>query len=168
MTDEHIKVPQSQPDPPTKKVAYVSFSAEIVPKTTEALLGMCADLSNKGVEEQFILLLSTPGGSVMHGLTIYNTLKALPFKLITHNVGSVNSIGNVIFLAGDERYCCPTATFMFHGVGFDVNGHMRLEEKNLKERLDSIRADQKKISQVIIDSTSIDTDDIEGFFLEAL
>ncbi len=42
--------------------------------------------------------------------------EGVPYKLITHNVGNVDSIGNVIFLAAEERYACSTSTFMFHGV----------------------------------------------------
>ena len=83
------------------------------------------------------------------------SLRALPAKIITHNIGSVDSIGNVIFLAGEERYACSSATFMFHGVGFDVMQPMRFEEKLLQERLDGIRADQDKIGAVITDRTSL-------------
>ena len=39
----------------------------------------------------------------MSGMTLYNTLRAMPFELITHNVGNVDSIGNAVFLAGDLR-----------------------------------------------------------------
>ena len=70
----------------------------------------------------------------MNGLNLYNVLRALPTKLITHNVGNVDSIGNAIFLAGVERYACPHSTFMFHGVGFDAPANSRFEEKNLRER----------------------------------
>lgn len=42
-------------------------------------------------------MLSTPGGSVMNGLNLYNVLRALPFKIITHNVGNVDSIGMQLF-----------------------------------------------------------------------
>jgi ATP-dependent Clp protease, protease subunit len=86
-----------------------------------------ARLSNEGHQEVH-LLLTTPGGSVMHGLTIYNVLRALPITLVTHNAGSVNSIGNAVFLAGARRYACPHSTFMFHGVGFDAN-NQRFEER---------------------------------------
>jgi hypothetical protein len=60
-------------------------------------------------------------------------------------MGNVDSIGNVIFLAGAERYACPLSTFMFHGVGFDVPGGLRMEEPFLRERLDTIEADHKRI-----------------------
>ena len=69
----------------------------------------------------------------MNGLNIYNVLIGMPFELITHNVGNVDSIANAVFLAGTKRYACPHSTFMFHGVGFDITAGMRLEEKFLKQ-----------------------------------
>ena len=151
----------------TPKRVYVSFTAEIVPATIEALLALATDLVNKGVQELY-LLLSTPGGSVMPGIAAYNILKGLPLKLIVHNVGSVDSIGNVLFLAGRERYCCKRATFMFHGVGFDVVERSRFEEKHLRERLDSVMADQKKIGAIIADRTSIGAEEVDQLFHEAV
>ena len=58
---------------------YVSFSAEINPSTTENLINVAAQLVNQGATE-INLLLSTPGGSVMHGITLYNVLRALPVR----------------------------------------------------------------------------------------
>lgn len=149
------------------ETVYVSFSAEISPATSESLLATCANLANAKVKNVH-LLLSTPGGHVMNGLTIHNVLRGMPFNLITHNTGAVNSIGNVIFLAGAERYACPNATFMFHGVGFDVTQAMRFEEKNLKERLDGLQADQRKIGAVIAGRTNLDEAEVEQLFFEAV
>lgn len=145
---------------------FVSFSAEIVPQTTESLIAVMADQANKRVDSVY-LLLCTSGGSVMLGLTLYNTLRALPFKLITHNVGNVDSIGNAIFLAGEERYACPHSTFMFHGVGFDLPQAHRFEQKELQERLDSIMQDQRRIGGIIRDRTSLDERQVMDLFREA-
>ena len=154
-------------EPRVEAVTYVSFSAEVSQQTTEALLAVCADLVNKKMDVVY-LLLSTPGGEVHNGMTIYNVLRAMPFKLITHNVGAVNSIGNVIFLAGEERYTVPNATFMFHGVGFDIKQPQRFEEKLLRERLDLIQADQGKIAAVIEDRADFPDDkEIASLFLQA-
>src|SRR3546814_4408950 len=60
------------------------------------------NLVRDGFNELYFLF-STPGGSVMHGMNIYNVLRALPARLVFHNVGNVDSIGNAIFLAGDIR-----------------------------------------------------------------
>ncbi|HVI06542.1 MAG TPA: ATP-dependent Clp protease proteolytic subunit [Sphingomicrobium sp.] len=145
---------------------WVSFSAEINPQTTEGLISTLAALHNQGATE-VNLLFATPGGSVMHGMAIYNTARSMPFKLITWNMGNVDSIGNVIFLAGAERYACPLSTFMFHGVGFDVPGGIRMEEPFLKERLQTIEADHKRIGSVIGTYSSIDEGDVVHLFEKA-
>ena len=83
-----------------------------------------------------------------------------------HNMGNVDSIWNAIFLAGERRLACPHSTFMFHGVGFDIT-NQRLEEKSLRESLDSILSDQKRIGAVISDRTSITPDEARELFREA-
>lgn len=145
---------------------YVSFSAEIVPQTAETLITVMGEQANKKVDEVY-LMLSTPGGNVREGLNLYNVLKAFPFKLITHNVGTVDSIGNAVFLAGDERYACPHSSFMFHGVGLTFKGEQRLEEKILREKLDSIMQDQKSIGSIISERTNLDEQQILELFREA-
>jgi ATP-dependent protease ClpP protease subunit len=116
--------------PKEAPLVYVSFSAEINPTSTESLINVMANCANSKVHNVY-LLLSTLGGIVMNGFNLYNVLRGMPFELTTHNVGNVNSIGNVIFLAGTKRYATANATFMFHGVGFDAPQGQRLEEKYL-------------------------------------
>lgn len=160
----HAPIPATvQPIP---DIVYISFSAEINPNTTETLIGTVSNIANKGVKTVY-LMMSTPGGSVMNGMNLYNVLRAFPIHLITHNVGNVDSIGNAVFLAGQERYACPHSTFMFHGVGFDLNGQFRLEEKILKEKLDSIHIEHNRIGSVIEERTKLERDAISKLFLEA-
>jgi ATP-dependent protease ClpP protease subunit len=159
---------EGAPAVPPKKTVYVNFCAEIVPATTESLMAAIANLVNQGTERIY-LLLSTPGGSVMHGMTLYNYLRALPCEVVIHNAGSVNSIGNVIFLAAEKerRYACAHSTFMFHGVGFDVPPGTRAEEKFLRERLDSVLSDQNRIGQILQERTQITAEQAEALFREA-
>jgi ATP-dependent Clp protease protease subunit len=147
-------------------IVYVSFSAEINPNTSETLIATVSNIANKGVKNVY-LMISTPGGSVMNGMNLYNVLRALPVKLITHNVGNIDSIGNAVFLSGAERFACAHSTFMFHGVGFDLNGQLRLEEKFLKEKLDSIGVEHKRIGSIIEERTKLERDAISKLFLEA-
>ncbi len=107
--------PPSQTPP---GLVYVMFTAEIVPQTVEAMIQALSNLTQQGVKKVY-LAFSTPGGSVTHGIALYNFLRGVSFELIAHNIGNVDSIGNAIFLAADVRYACKNSTFMFHGVGFD-------------------------------------------------
>jgi ATP-dependent Clp protease protease subunit len=169
-THQAAAVEQQPPQPITAQavpdIVYVSFSAEINPNTTETLIATVSNIANKGVKTVY-LMLSTPGGSVMNGMNLYNVLRSLPIHLVTHNVGNVDSIGNAVFLAGEDRFACPHSTFMFHGVGFDLNGQFRLEEKFLKEKLDSIHIEHNRIGSVIEERTKLERDAISKLFLEA-
>jgi ATP-dependent protease ClpP protease subunit len=148
------------------RTAYVSFSAEINVTTTEQLIATTTQIIAQGFNRIYFLFC-TPGGNVMNGMNLYNVLRGLPAKIVFHNVGNVDSIGNAIFLAGDERYACPHSTFMFHGVGFDITTQMRLEQKNLQEFLGGLLADQGRIAQILVDRTNIDLAEANDLFKEA-
>jgi len=147
-------------------VVYVSFSAEINANTTESLIAVMSNCINLKVKEVY-LLFSTPGGLVINGINLYNVLKGMPFELTMHNVGNVDSIGNTVFLAGKHRYATATSTFMFHGVGFNTPKGYRFEEKLLRERLDGILNDQKRIGKVVSQHTSLTEEEVAELFLQA-
>ena len=144
--------------------AYVSFSAEVSTPTIEVLMNTLAQLVAQGFREVH-LLLSTPGGSVASGITAYNFMRGLPVRLVTHNIGNVDSIGTVMFLAGEVRYSCPQSTFMLHGVSCSFPSGAQLFEKNFDERLSGLRSDQNRIKAVYADRTLIALEDAENYFL---
>lgn len=144
--------------------AYVVFHAAIDGNTSQQLIATCAQLVNNGHDEIYILI-STPGGNVMSGITVYNALRALPAKIIMHNIGNIDSIGNAIFLAADERYACQHSTFMFHGVGIPIN--QNVEEKQARELLDGILANQRRIGEIVQEHTSIPASEVGELFREA-
>jgi ATP-dependent protease ClpP protease subunit len=111
--------------------------------------------------------LSTQGGGVTNGLNIYNVLRGLPIKLVTHNVGVVNSIGNAVFLAADPRHAAPNTTFMFHGVGMDLQQGARVEEKNARELLSGILTEQGKIAAIIEQRTKLTDRQVKALFTRA-
>ena len=97
--------------------------------------------------------MSTPGGSVFHGLSIHNYLRGLPIEVHTYNFGSVDSIGVVIFSAGTRRYTVPHSRFLMHSVKFNINNAVSLDEKQIEEYLKSLQIDQSNIARVIADTT---------------
>lgn len=143
---------------------YLAFNAPIDSNTVQQLTATCAQLVNQGHDEIYFLL-STPGGNVVAGITLYNMLRALPAKIIMHNVGNVDSIGNAVFLSADERYACQHATFMFHGVAIGVNGNF--EEKPARKLVRDILESQLRIGAIIEQRTSIPTGDVRKLFREA-
>ena len=87
-----------------------------------------SDLINSG-ENEIYVLLSSPGGSVASGVALYNYITSLPARVIIPNIGIVDSVANLVFLAGTKRYAAPNSSFLFHGVGFDIRQATRFEMK---------------------------------------
>lgn len=145
---------------------YVKFSSPINPQTSQNLMNFLSSQINSG-QKEFYFLISSPGGSVNDGIVLYNFIKALPAKIIMHNIGVIDSIATVIFLATDERYCNKNSSFLFHGVGMDVPQAQRFDEKSLKESLIMIERDQKNIANIISERTQLKESEIEEMFFRA-
>lgn len=129
------------------KDLYIRFMAAVTPQSTEKLLNLFNSAYRDGITK-FHLLLNSPGGSVAHGLAIYNFLKGSPIEVVTHNFGTVDSIGVIIYCAGDKRLAVPHARFLLHPVVANfVTGSV--DEHTLRERMNGLEADQQNIAKVI-------------------
>ena len=148
-----------------RPIEYVLFNDHITPESSGKLMRFLSSLAKNRTPEVY-LVMSTPGGNTAAGMTLYNFLNSMPFQITVHNIGSVNSMGNAVFLTADQRYACDRSTFMFHGVGFDRPAG-RYEEKELRQMLDSIYADQKLIGDIITSKTNFSDAEVAELFREA-
>jgi ATP-dependent Clp protease protease subunit len=146
------------------KTVVIKFFAPVIDVTINALMS-AIDQSIKQGATQFILLISSPGGSVFHGLSAYNYLKGLPVAITTHNFGSVDSIGVVLFCGGSKRLSVPQARFLLHGVSVGFQKE-RLEEKQLEERMKGLKIDMENIAKVIAANTGKAVKDVTDAMLE--
>jgi ATP-dependent protease ClpP protease subunit len=150
----------------TKPVA-IRFFAPVIDATVNALMNAVDQKMKQGIRD-FIILISSPGGSVIHGLSAYNYLKGLPASIVTHNFGSVDSIGVVMYCAGSKRMSVPQARFLFHGVSAQFRGEQNLEEKLLEERLKGLRIDMENIAKVIAANTGKSTKEVTDAMLDRI
>lgn len=155
-----VKEDRSMPTKPT----VIRFIAPVIDVTINTLMSAIDQKMKEGATE-FVVLVSSPGGSVFHGLSAYNYLKGLPVSITTHNFGSIDSIGVVLFCAGGKRLSVPQARFLLHGVSAGFRNE-RLEEPQLEERLKGLRIDIENIAKVIAENTGKTLDDIAKAMLE--
>jgi len=147
------------------KPVVIKFFAPVIDVTVNALMNTIDGKMKQGIKD-FIILISSPGGSVVHGLSTYNYLKGLPANITTHNFGSVDSIGIVLYCAGSKRLSVPQARFLLHGVNAQFSGKQSLEEKQLEERLKGLRIDIENIAKVISANTGKSVEDVTNAMLE--
>jgi ATP-dependent Clp protease protease subunit len=149
------------------KPVVIRFFAPVIDATVNTLMSVVDQKMKQGMKD-FIILISSPGGSVIHGLSAYNYLKGLPASITTHNFGSVDSIGIVLYCAGSRRLSVPQARFLFHGVSAQFRGEQNLDEKLLEERLKGLRIDVENIAKVIAANTGKSAKDVTDAMLERI
>jgi ATP-dependent protease ClpP protease subunit len=147
------------------KPVIIRFMAPIDGASIKQLLTTVEQRLKQGVDH-FTLLISSPGGSVFHGLSAYNFLKGIPAQVTTHNFGSVDSIGVVLYCAGTRRYTVPHSRFLMHGVSANFVGNQRLEEKQIEERLKSMQIDIWNIANVIASTTGAPVEQVNAAILD--
>jgi len=143
------------------KEAYIRFMAPVTPQTSDQLIRLVDDKIRTGYEK-IHLMLSSPGGSVFHGLSLYNFLYGIPLEVDTYNFGSVDSIGVILFCAGKNRYSVPNARFLIHGVSLTFQGQANFDEKMLDEHLKGVQIDQSNIARIIAFTTKKKEEDIKN------
>jgi len=147
----------------SKPTTYVVFQAGVNMQTINQLLRAMVQIQT----DEVCLIISTSGGEVQAGILGYNFLRSLAKRLTTHNISNIDSIGNALFLAGEQRFASAHATFMFHGVGNQVQSGTVLSANNLSEFLGAMRADEKRIGNIIRERTKLTSEEISKFFQEA-
>ena len=130
---------------------YIKFFAPVMPDSINALMQIVDRKISQGAKKM-VLLISTPGGDVFQGMSAYNYLRGIPLEITTHNFGSADSIGVVLFCSGSKRLSVPHARFLLHGVMANFPGPVSLEEKQLEERLKGLQIDMGNIARIISDT----------------
>ena len=141
--------------------AYIMFLGIIDAQSAQALAECISNLPKD--THTLHISFSTEGGSVTYGFAIYHFLRGLPYEIIMHNIGSVDSIGLTIFLAGEKRYTTTHGTFLIHRVTSDQQKE-KVGASLLKETLNSIEANEQKVRNLYRERSSMPKTDIDKLF----
>lgn len=113
---------------------------------------LCLQALQSGASE-IALHMSTEGGNMTAGFALYFFLKSLPIPLTTHNVGSVESVGVVIFLAGARRYACPRTRFMVHPLHWGFGNMVAADHARVSEWRDCLDFDAERYACIFEEAT---------------
>lgn len=146
---------------------YIIFSQPVDNNSAQRLVNIVLEKLKMG-KTVFTILISSPGGQVSAGISIYNFLKGIPAEVITHNFGQSDSIAVTIFCAGSKRYCTPDSRFLIHGVGFNTIQGERFDERLVGEKLEALKNDRVTISKIISENSKKSTKEIEDDMLQGV
>lgn len=72
--------------------------------------------------EDITIYINSPGGSVVDGLAIIDTMNLIKSNVNTISIGTAASMAAVILACGNKRSCLPHSHIMIHQVYFGAQG----------------------------------------------
>ncbi|HEX4978455.1 MAG TPA: ATP-dependent Clp protease proteolytic subunit [Acidimicrobiales bacterium] len=101
-------------------------------------------LSAEDRESDICLYINSPGGSVVAGLAVYDTMQLIPNDVATVAVGFAASMGQILLCAGapGKRYALPSAQVVMHEGSAGLGGSaadVQIQADNLRATLDRMR-----------------------------
>ena len=140
------------------KDRIVFIGDQVHPAMANIIVAQFLFLEKEDPDSDIMVYINSPGGDVMAGLAIYDTMKLIRPEVQTYCVGMAASMGAVLLSAGTKgkRFALPNARIMIHqgsagfsGTPSDIEIQFRLIA-SFKEKLTEILAENcgREFSQV--------------------
>lgn len=97
------------------------------------------------------ILLSTYGGSVYDGLSLYDVMCNSKTQIDITCSGKIMSMGIVLLLGAHNRYAYKNTTFMIHQVSAGCIGKL----EDMEESTDEVKRLNERIFNIIVEKTKI-------------
>lgn len=129
---------------------------EVNDVSANRLVGQLLMLSADDPESDICLFINSPGGSVVAGLAVYDTMQLIPNDVATVAVGFAASMGQVLLCGGakGKRFALPHAQVVMHEGSAGVGGSaadVEIQATNLLNTLDLLREIIAKHTEQSID-----------------
>lgn len=141
--------------------AHVAFLGHVREETVTEAVTYLNDLASDGIG-RVALAMHTIGGELEAGMRLYESLRSMPFQVVTYAVGYVASIGIVIYLAGDERIAGPRCRFQMHRPTVKFSEEADLDIPSLQAQISGLEAHEARVRAVYEDRTHLDRTEIDN------
>jgi len=146
------------------KTVYINFFDGIDPIKVNKFIQFTTEVINQHNPTELYFFITSNGGDVDSGFVLYNFLVSLQgrLKITMHNTGTIDSIANVIFIAGQNRFAAPNASFLFHGVSMNFGGGQN--RTALKEALSRLEGMENRIATTVSKHSKLTEGELTALF----
>lgn len=116
-------------------------------------------LNAKDIKKPIHLYISSPGGSVLDGYGIIDTMNLIEAPVYTYTIGLAASMGALIFLNGNKRYMLPHSELMLHQPLGGVSG----QASDIEITANRIIKMKKDINEMIATRCNLNIEEVEKF-----
>jgi len=120
-------------------------------------------LEHEDPKKDITMIINSPGGSVIAGLAIYDTMNFISCDISTIVMGQASSMGSFLLSAGTKgkRFSLPSSRIMIHSVAAGTEGKiqdMRISHKETERLSTYLNECLAKHTGQTIEQIEIDTD----------
>ena len=121
--------------------------------TTNELIKQLMYLEREDDEAEITLYINSPGGEVTSGLAVYDYMTLMKAPIRTVSIGTVASMGALLFLAGDKRQMLPHTRIMIHDPSYSNADMSGKKPHEIQHELDKLNETRQIIAQIISEKT---------------
>ena len=129
----------------------VFLSDEITDATANLLVAQLIYLEGKDPDKDIMMYINSPGGSVVAGMAIFDTMNYIKCDVSTICVGMAASMGAFLLAAGTKgkRYALPNSEIMIHQPLGGVQG----QAEDIKIHAEWILKTREKLNKILSSNT---------------
>lgn len=135
------------------------FTEEVNPSSANNLIEYLLFLDKDEPGQEITLCINSPGGDVVSGLAVYDTIQMMKSPVRTVCVGTAASMGAILFLAGNRREMLPHTKIMIHDplIAGLVQPQMALQ---LRKQADQLMETRDVLGKIISEKSGLPLDKV--------
>lgn len=137
----------------------IFLNDEITDQTANLVIAQLIYLEGKDPDKDIMMYINSPGGSVVAGLAIYDTMNYIKCDVCTICVGMAASMAAVLLSSGKKgkRFALPNSEIMIH----QPLGGFQGQASDIKIHADHILKTRKLLNKILSDNSGVDIEKID-------
>lgn len=137
----------------------IFVNGEINDQTANLIIAQLIYLEGKDPDKDIMMYINSPGGSVVAGLAIYDTMNYIKCDVCTICVGMAASMAAVLLSSGTrgKRFALPNSEIMIH----QPLGGFQGQASDIKIHADHIMKTRKLLNKILSENSGMSIDAIE-------
>lgn len=137
----------------------IFVNGEINDQTANLVIAQMIYLEGKDPDKDIMMYINSPGGSVVAGLAIYDTMNYIKCDVCTICVGMAASMAAVLLSSGakGKRFALPNSEIMIH----QPLGGFQGQASDIKIHADHIMKTKKLLNKILSENSGADIEKLE-------
>ena len=137
----------------------IFVNGEINDQTANLIIAQLIYLEGRDPDKDIMMYINSPGGSVVAGLAIYDTMNYIKCDVCTICVGMAASMGAVLLSSGakGKRFALPNSEIMIH----QPLGGFQGQASDIKIHADHIIKTRKLLNKILSENSGVAIEQIE-------